>query len=93
MADKIHEQGPNARGGRTYVFHCPGCKVSHPFEVPRWSWNGSLDKPTFLPSLLCNKDYPASRCHCFVTEGRIQFLADCHHKLAGQNVDLPDWES
>lgn len=31
-------------------------------------------------------------CHSFVTDGRIQFLSDCTHKLAGQTVDLPDWE-
>lgn len=32
-------------------------------------------------------------CHSFVTDGRIQFLADCTHALAGQTVDLPDWDS
>ena len=30
------------------------------------------------------------RCHSFVTDGRIQFLSDCTHELAGQTVDLPD---
>ena len=30
-------------------------------------------------------------CHSFVTDGRIQFLGDCTHGLAGQTVDLPDW--
>jgi len=29
-------------------------------------------------------------CHSFVTDGRIQFLSDCTHALAGQTVDLPD---
>lgn len=31
-------------------------------------------------------------CHSFVTDGRIQFLSDCTHALAGQTVDLPDWD-
>lgn len=31
-------------------------------------------------------------CHSFVTDGRIQFLADSTHALAGQTVDLPDWD-
>lgn len=31
-------------------------------------------------------------CHSFVTNGRIQFLGDCTHRLAGQTVDLPPWE-
>ncbi len=28
-------------------------------------------------------------CHSFVTDGRIQFLGDCTHVLAGKTVDLP----
>lgn len=31
-------------------------------------------------------------CHSFVTDGRIQFLGDCTHALAGQTVDLPSWD-
>lgn len=30
-------------------------------------------------------------CHSFVKDGRIQFLSDCTHPLAGQTVDLPDF--
>lgn len=30
-------------------------------------------------------------CHSFVTDGRIQFLGDCTHKLAGQTVELPEF--
>lgn len=30
-------------------------------------------------------------CHSFVTDGRIQFLDDCTHGLAGRTVDLPEW--
>lgn len=29
-------------------------------------------------------------CHSFVTEGHIQFLSDCTHRLAGQTVPLPE---
>ena len=29
------------------------------------------------------------RCHSFVTNGQIAFLADCTHALAGKTVDLP----
>lgn len=31
-------------------------------------------------------------CHSFITNGRIQFLNDCTHALAGQTVDLPDFD-
>ncbi len=76
-----------------YFIECPGCKNLHPFHVAekhkiRWDFNGNLDKPTFIPSLLVNGSHPESRCHSFVTDGKIQFLSDCHHALAGQTVDL-----
>ena len=32
-------------------------------------------------------------CHSFVTNGAIQFLADCTHGLAGQTVPLPPVEA
>lgn len=30
-------------------------------------------------------------CHSFVTDGRIRFLDDCTHALAGATVNIPDW--
>lgn len=37
--------------------------------------------------------YKCHICHSFVVEGRIQFLGDCTHALAGQTVELPEVES
>ncbi|WP_284090496.1 DUF6527 family protein [Acinetobacter pittii] len=79
-----------------YMFKCPGCKYLHPFHVKAgahhngsiWNFNGDVEKPTFTPSLLVNDHYPESRCHFFLTDGKIQFLSDCHHELAGQTVDM-----
>jgi hypothetical protein len=76
---------------------CPGCGVSHAFTIKTpgfvpWTFNGNFDKPTFTPSLLCNKDYPESRCHSFVTDGRIQFLGDCFHDLKNTTVELPEYD-
>ena len=31
-------------------------------------------------------------CHSFVNDGQIRFLNDCTHELAGQTVDIPNWE-
>lgn len=31
-------------------------------------------------------------CHSLITDGMIQFLNDCTHELAGQTVELPNWE-
>lgn len=36
--------------------------------------------------------FKCSVCHSFVTDGRIQFLTDCTHALAGQTVQLPDFD-
>lgn len=33
--------------------------------------------------------WKCSRCHTYVTDGRIQFLTDCSHAMAGQTVELP----
>jgi hypothetical protein len=83
------------------VFHCPGCGYDHPLHVapqrripagPLWNWNGSMTSPTFTPSLVVFKDDPKSRCHSFVTDGRIWFLEDSFHALRGQTVDLPEYE-
>lgn len=30
-------------------------------------------------------------CHSFITDGQIQFLSDCTHKLAGQTVAIPEF--
>jgi hypothetical protein len=76
----------------TLVMDCPGCGYGHPFDLRRWAWNGSMDRPTFTPSLLVNAHAPEVRCHSFVTEGKIQFLDDSFHALAGQTVDLPEVE-
>lgn len=99
MAAKIMEvTGKGPRGGRLLVFHCPGCKYGHPLEIEvpacqGWTWNGSLDLPTFTPSLLIHGHPPSTpRCHSYVTDGKIQFLSDCEHELAGQTVEIPDFD-
>jgi hypothetical protein len=61
-------------------------------NLPTWKWNGSLDKPTFNPSLLVNKSWPDKRCHSFIIDGNIQFLNDCWHNLKGQTIPIPDWK-
>lgn len=85
------------------AFHCPGCKSGHwvrprPTETsPSWEWNGSFDKPTFSPSILVtcrdpDGEIPDEICHSFVVDGRIQFLNDCTHDLAGATVDLRPYD-
>jgi hypothetical protein len=75
-----------------YCIFCPGCQHYHILDS-RWAFNLDLEKPTFTPSLMCNRDFPESRCHSFIKDGNIQFLSDCYHSLANQTVELPenDW--
>ena len=93
------------------TFKCPGCDERHKVMVgegpgPRWGWNGSLDKPTFTPSVLVTWNEPSDIeaefddpskdkklvCHSFVRDGNIEFLQDCSHGLAGKTVPLPELE-
>jgi hypothetical protein len=80
----------------TFLFFCPGCKCGHVFRVPPWTFNGDTEKPTVGGSVLVypHKSTPpfrdTLRCHSFITDGKIQFLADCEHELKNQTVDLPD---
>jgi hypothetical protein len=81
--------------GRHYFF-CPGCQQVHAIDNT-WKYNGDSEEPTITPSILVNGNAqyinPAvPRCHSFVTDGKIQFLDDCSHVLAGQTVYLPEWE-
>ena len=81
-------------------FYCPGCKTAH-FVNQTWTYNGNREEPTFSPSILVSSHIPErgdkpgevrTTCHSFITCGRIRFLNDCRHDLAGETVDLPDWE-
>ncbi len=80
------------KGGQTvvYFFFCPGCKREHGFTVPPWTFNGDMERPTFSPSLMCDRGNPTRQCHTFVRDGKIQFLSDCHHELKGTTVELAD---
>lgn len=77
-----------------WVFWCPGCKRHHPFTVGNWhgrdgwKFNGDQVSPTFSPSLLVGAHGGEPRCHLFLEEGVIRYLADCDHALAGQTVGM-----
>ncbi|GAB0156239.1 hypothetical protein CHRYSEOSP005_15030 [Chryseobacterium sp. Alg-005] len=78
-----------------YMFDCPGCKCSHYVNTNDkwgnvvWDFNGNLDKPTVRPSILVHPNHKNGRCHSFITDGKIQYLIDCDHELAGETVELP----
>lgn len=73
-------------------FRCPGCDDEHVVRIEgagAWGFNGDMDHPTLTPSVLVRYG-DGSRCHSFVRDGRIEFLSDCSHALAGQTVELPE---
>lgn len=88
--------------GDMYKFYCPACKECHWVAVgprsvwgdsPRWSFNENFDSPTINPSLLVTYKMPEGekRCHSFIREGKIQYLSDCTHEMAGKTVDIPEF--
>lgn len=93
-------------GPQRYRFTCPGCGmlpatfgwpggkpfVTHHFDAS-WQYNGDGERPHVSPSILVTGGgNPQYRCHSFIEHGRIRFLSDCSHPLAGQTVDLPEIE-
>ena len=87
-------------------FKCPACGTDHFISIgpkshfdARWTFNGDYDNPTINPSILVTCNIPEGvkvipnvrRCHSFVRDGKIQFLGDCTHDLAGKTVELPDY--
>lgn len=71
-------------------------------DRPVWAFDGDEDAPTLSPSILTRRDYVTRIvdgevtelrpfvCHSFIRGGRIEFLSDCTHPLAGQTVPLPE---
>lgn len=80
------------------MFWCQGCKMYHVVNLDSeyspivWDFNWDYDKPTFQPSILVQYPWGEDRkmvtCHCFVTDGKVQYLDDSTHEFAGQTVDL-----
>lgn len=98
MPKKIHYASADDTKNDRWFFMCPGCDNSWHAYDRRWTFNGDVEKPTFRASLLTqwndnSTDPPTHHvCHLFMTDGRIEYCGDSTHALAGQTVDVPDWE-
>lgn len=86
-----------------YCVECPACKISHAIltacqdpDAKIWKFNGDLERPTFYPAVLAPSIDEATGqpiiCHFYVDLGRIRYLPDCTHELAGKQVELPELE-
>jgi hypothetical protein len=75
------------------MFTCPGCGTTH--GVPTlgeiaWTYNGNSELPTVNPSIIIHGSGNVRRCHSIVRNGKIMFLSDSDHHLAGKTVTLPE---
>ena len=65
-----------------------------------WTFDGDFEQPTFTPSMHIKagpwpedcreKGNEYDVCHYFLTNGVINYLTDCTHKYAGQQILLTD---
>lgn len=99
MNTKIIEEFECENGGQGFMYFCCPCGFYHSVTISpakssngaSWTWNGSLDKPTFSPSIVVKVEFenrPSLVCHHYVKNGQIQYLSDCTHTLAGQTIDM-----
>lgn len=86
-----------------FSFWCPGCKGAHgvwvtPGAKPVWTWNGSVDKPTFSPSILVRSGHFVNPEHCWckfnekrIAEGKepVSFKCRrCHSYVTDGNIQF-----
>lgn len=75
-----------------YMFWDVGLQQPNAFYIRGdrgWNWNGDFEKPTVSPSVLLT--IGSDRSHLFIRDGKIQYLSDCSHELAGKTIDMVDF--
>ena len=87
---------PGPSGRKTLPFQIRGRREG----TGNWTWNGDTEKPTLRPSILTQGtvynggepadkiNWPAFRCHTWITDGTAQYLDDCSHELRGATIEL-----
>ncbi len=95
MGNKLRQAFKPDGSYHAWMFLCPACDDLH--VLTTWQWNGSREAPTFTPSILVryfesDAETERARCHSYVTDGKIIYLSDCSHLMAGQTTELPDME-
>lgn len=95
--ERVNEGYPAAG----WLIFCPACNSHHLFS-DKWRFNGNEERPSFAPSMIVRigpmPTVPVGRpdagkirvCHFVLTDGKMQFQADCTHSFVGQTVPLPE---
>ena len=81
------------------TFYCPACDTSHSFNVEGWTLIDTAKGPTVSPSLKIT-GYITTRageseevhCHLFIREGKLVYLPDYKHDMAGETVPMVSYE-
>ena len=86
---KVHPNDPTM-----YMFWDVALDRTNAFYVrdqhPSWSWNEDYECPTVSPSIrLIHTGNQVD--HLFIRDGKIQYLNDCTHELAGKTVNMVDF--
>jgi hypothetical protein len=55
--------------------------------APTWSFNSSIDNPTFSPSIVYEPSLD-KRCHFYIRDGNFEYMTDCWHSLRGRTVEM-----
>lgn len=90
--DYLRQNADIRTKAKLYTYWCPGCNCCHTIN-DTWEIH-NLEPFDISPSVLTRSGSPEgpTRCHCFIKEGKIQFLNDCTHELVGKTVDMvPHW--
>ena len=61
-------------------------------EAERAAYDDAFEKCGRTSAILSDTRF-TTVCHSYVTDGRIQFLSDCTHLLAGQAVPMAEFPS
>jgi Family of unknown function (DUF6527) len=77
------------------AFHCPACKTTHQVDLAKWQWNQDEHSPTINTSVNVrieptDKAIPVKICRSFIYDGKIEFMSDCTHSMAGQTPEIPE---
>lgn len=96
-AERTYREDGREFGVRVF---CPGCQEPHVLPTSGevfWSFNGDMESPGFRPNLLISafkvvgtQVVRVTKCHSNIRAGRIEYLLDSDHDLAGESIELPD---
>lgn len=78
------------RRGFHFYYWCPACDAAHQIHGTLNGWRINEQTNTVSPSVKTFWPNGGYCCHHFIRNGKIEYLSDCTHDMAGQTVDVVD---